>query len=126
MPAAVRMRTDFSATELRRLASKGKAANRSRRLLSLAAVLDGKSRAEVEKSVRNLTGPGMARISPRQENQLQAGKGIARVSADTALGIRPRMTHLRRSSCLLAGFRPSHERNSSTGGSKAIHLDVAA
>jgi transposase len=42
----VRLRTDFSATWLRRLASKGKDANQSRRLLSLAAVLDGKSRAE--------------------------------------------------------------------------------
>lgn len=38
--------TDFSATELRRLAKKAKDANPSRRLLSLAAVLDGKSRAE--------------------------------------------------------------------------------
>ena len=47
MPALVRLRTDFSATELRRLAKKAKDANRSRRLLSLAAVLDGKSRAEV-------------------------------------------------------------------------------
>ena len=46
MPAAVDLRTDFSAAQLRRLASKGKDANQSRRLLSLAAVLDGKSRAE--------------------------------------------------------------------------------
>jgi transposase len=46
MPAAVGLRTDFSATQLRRLASKGKDASQSRRLLSLAAVLDGKSRAE--------------------------------------------------------------------------------
>ena len=46
MPAPVRLRTDFSTTELRRLAKKAKDANRSRRLLSLAAVLDGKSRAE--------------------------------------------------------------------------------
>ena len=46
MPAPVRLRTDFSSSALRRLASKGKDANQSRRLLSLAAVLDGKSRAE--------------------------------------------------------------------------------
>ncbi len=46
MPAAVRMRTDFSAGELRRLAAATKNANRSRRLLSLAAVLDGMSRTE--------------------------------------------------------------------------------
>jgi transposase len=46
MTAAVTVRTEFTASELRRLASKSKDANQSRRLLSLAAVLDGKSRAE--------------------------------------------------------------------------------
>ena len=46
MPAALRLRTDFSASELRRLAATTKNANQSRRLLSLAAVLDGMSRAE--------------------------------------------------------------------------------
>src|SRR5215210_665319 len=46
MPTAVRMRTDFSAGQLRRLAATTKNANQSRRLLSLAAVLDGMSRTE--------------------------------------------------------------------------------
>ena len=46
MPAAVRMRSDFSAGELRRLAATTKNANQSRRLLSLAAILDGMSRTE--------------------------------------------------------------------------------
>ncbi len=46
MPAAVRMRTDYSAHELRRLAAATKNANQSRRLLSLAAVLDGMNRTE--------------------------------------------------------------------------------
>ncbi len=46
MPAAVRLRTDFSASELRRLAAATKNANQSRRLLSLAAVLDGMSRIQ--------------------------------------------------------------------------------
>ena len=46
MPAPVGLRTDFSAAELRRLAAATKHANQSRRLLSLAAVLDGMSRAE--------------------------------------------------------------------------------
>src|SRR4028118_1098518 len=46
MPAAVRMRTDYSAHELRRLAAGTKNANQSRRLLSLAAVVDGMNRAE--------------------------------------------------------------------------------
>ena len=46
MPAAVRLRADFSAGELRRLAATTKNANQSRRLLSLAAVLDGMTRTE--------------------------------------------------------------------------------
>jgi transposase len=46
MPAPVSVRTDFSAGELRRLAAATKNANQSRRLLSLAAVLDGMSRTD--------------------------------------------------------------------------------
>jgi transposase len=46
MPAAVRLRADCSASELRRLAATTKNANQSRRLLSLAAVLDGMNRTE--------------------------------------------------------------------------------
>ena len=46
MPSAIRLRTDFTARELRRLAKKAKDCNQSRRLLSLAAVLDGMSRTE--------------------------------------------------------------------------------
>jgi transposase len=46
MPAAVKMRTDYSAHELRQLAAATKNANQSRRLLSLAAVLDGMNRTE--------------------------------------------------------------------------------
>jgi transposase len=46
MPAAVSVRTDFSAGELRRLARAAKNANQSRRLLALAAVLDGMNRAQ--------------------------------------------------------------------------------
>ena len=46
MPSAIRLRTDFTARELRRLAKKAKDGNQSRRLLSLAAVLDGMSRTE--------------------------------------------------------------------------------
>src|SRR5918998_6578416 len=50
MPAAVRLRTDFSASELRRLAATTKNANQSRRLLSLAAVLDGMNRTEAART----------------------------------------------------------------------------
>jgi transposase len=46
MASAVDLRTDFSAVELRRLAASSKHANQSRRLLSLAAVLDGMNRTE--------------------------------------------------------------------------------
>jgi transposase len=44
--AAVKLRTDYSAGELRRLATTTRNANQSRRLLSLAAVLDGMNRTE--------------------------------------------------------------------------------
>jgi hypothetical protein len=46
MPATVKIRTDFSASELRRLAAGSKDANPSRRLLSLPAILDGMGRAD--------------------------------------------------------------------------------
>ncbi len=46
MPAAVKRRTDYSAFELRRLATGSRRANQSRRLLSLAAVLDGMDREQ--------------------------------------------------------------------------------
>jgi transposase len=46
MPAAVSLKTDFSAGELRQLAAASKHANQSRRLLSIAAVLEGMSRAD--------------------------------------------------------------------------------
>ena len=46
MPAAVSVRRDFSAGELRRLAGATRNANQSRRLLSLAGVLDGMNRAQ--------------------------------------------------------------------------------
>ena len=45
MPAAVKLREDFSAQELRALARRAKDVNQSRRLLSLAAVRDGMDRA---------------------------------------------------------------------------------
>jgi len=46
VPAAVKLRTDYSAGELRRLAKGLKDANQTRRLLLLAAVLDGMNRAD--------------------------------------------------------------------------------
>ena len=49
MPAAVRLREDYSAEALRSLAKHAKDANQSRRLLSLAAVRDGMDRGEAAK-----------------------------------------------------------------------------
>jgi transposase len=46
MAAAVEIREDYSAEELRHLAVKAKDANQARRLLALAAVREGKSREE--------------------------------------------------------------------------------
>src|ERR1700758_3491542 len=46
MPSAIRLRTDFSAQGLRHLAKQARSNNQSRRLLSLAAILDGMSRAD--------------------------------------------------------------------------------
>jgi transposase len=46
MPAAVKLREDYSAEALRGLARRSKDANQSRRLLSLAAVLEGMERGE--------------------------------------------------------------------------------
>jgi transposase len=46
MPSAVKLTTDSSAKELRKLAKRVKDNNQARRLLSLAAVLDGMSRED--------------------------------------------------------------------------------
>src|SRR5277367_519192 len=49
MPAAVRLREDYSAEELRGLARRSKDVNQSRRLLSLAGVRDGLDRGAAAK-----------------------------------------------------------------------------
>ena len=46
MVSAVSLRADYSAAELRRLAAGTKDANQSRRLLSLAAIVDGMNRTQ--------------------------------------------------------------------------------
>ena len=46
MASAVSLREDYSASELRRLAATTRNANQSRRLLSLAAVVDGMNRTQ--------------------------------------------------------------------------------
>jgi transposase len=49
MPAAVRLRDDYSTAELRALARRAKDVHQSRRLLSLAAVRDGMDRGSAAK-----------------------------------------------------------------------------
>jgi winged helix-turn helix protein len=49
MPSAVRLREDYSAEGLRKLACRSKDVNQSRRLLSLAAVRDGMDRGSAAK-----------------------------------------------------------------------------
>ena len=75
MPAAVRIRTDFSAHELRRLAAGTKNANQSRRLLSLAAVLDGMSRTEAARM------GGMDRQTLRDWVHRYNAQGLERIAA---------------------------------------------
>jgi transposase len=95
MPSAVTLRRDFSANELRRLAKGSKDANQSRRLLSLAAVVEGMNRADAARiggmdrqTLRdwvhrfNKTGPDglldawasgpTPRLSPAQKTELAA------------------------------------------------------
>ena len=50
MPAAVRLREDFSADELRALARCSKDVSQNRRLLALAAIREGKDRTEAAKA----------------------------------------------------------------------------
>lgn len=50
MAAAVKIREDFSAEALRQLGAKVKDANQARRLLALAAVREGRSRAEAART----------------------------------------------------------------------------
>src|SRR5262245_28531931 len=49
MGQAIPVRTDYTAGEVRRLAQRAKDAAQTRRLLAIAAVLDGASREEVAK-----------------------------------------------------------------------------
>ena len=80
MPAAVRMRSDFSAGELRRLAATTKNANQSRRMLSLAAVLDGMSRAEAARMGgmdRQTLRDWVHRFNERGPDGLKSGAGSA-------------------------------------------------
>ena len=50
MPSALTLRSDYSAADLRHLAKRTKDNNQSRRLLSLAAVLEGRNRTDAART----------------------------------------------------------------------------
>ena len=56
MGQAIEVRTDFTASEVRRFAKRAKDAAQARRLLAIAAVLDGVLREVVAKFVEELRG----------------------------------------------------------------------
>ncbi|MDB5243825.1 MAG: helix-turn-helix domain protein [Spirosoma sp.] len=49
MPRAITLRSDFSATDLRRLARWSRSVAQARRLLALAAIYDGRTRSEASR-----------------------------------------------------------------------------
>ena len=51
MGQAIAVRTDFTSGEVRRLAQRAKEAGQARRLLAIAAVLDGSSREEAARLI---------------------------------------------------------------------------
>jgi hypothetical protein len=61
MPRTVEIKPSFTSSQLRRLAASTKDANQSRRLLSIAAVQDGMSRADAARI------GGMDRLSMPRE-----------------------------------------------------------
>ena len=66
MAKAVQIREDYSAAKLRELAKRSKDANQSRRLLSLAAVLEGKDRTEAARMplIPRLTAASLMQRTP--------------------------------------------------------------
>src|SRR5215813_13723541 len=104
MGAAVRLRTDLSADELRVLAKRAEDADQARRLLSLAAVLDGMSRKARGRDWRDGStdvaglGAPVQREGSRRADQRQSSRPTpetvvraeTRVEADRGSGPRSR------------------------------------
>ena len=85
MPAAVKLRTDYSVDELRRLAKGSKDANQSRRLLSLAVVLDGMNRADAARfggmDRQTLRAIGPTSVNPNDRWYKLVWKGMGQTTA---------------------------------------------
>src|SRR4051794_22694060 len=87
MASAVGLRADYSAAELRRLAASTRNANQSRRLLSLAAVLDGMNRTEAARI------GGMDRQTLRDWVHRFNGHGPEGLLDSWSKGPEPRLSH---------------------------------
>ena len=101
MGQAIAVRTDYTSGELRRLARRAKDAGKARRLLAIAAVLDGASReVDIRYVVTSLKGSARHlyesvhadRIGPAPVNALSAT--VVRHHACLALDARPRLQPL--------------------------------
>ncbi len=86
MASAVGLRADYSAAELRRLAAATKNASQSRRLLSLAGVLDGMNRTEAARI------GGMDRQTLRDWVHRYNEGGVAGLRSRTSPGRAPLLT----------------------------------
>src|SRR3954470_21192842 len=106
MASAVGLRADYSAAELRRLAASTRNANQSRRLLSLAAVLDGMNRTEAARI------GGMDRQTLRDWVHRFNGHGPEGLLDSWSKGPEPRLSHdqrveIARTRCNGAGPGPA-------------------
>ncbi len=86
MPSAARLREDYLVDELRALAGRSKDVNQSRRLLSLAAVRDGKDCGEAAKI------GGMDRQTPRDWVHRFNGAGPEGLLGKWTSGPKPRLS----------------------------------
>ena len=109
MPSALPLRTDYSATDLRVLAKRTKDNNQSRRLLSLAAVLDGMSRTDaariggMDRQTRHARCPSPPDRGPRGMAYNQCARHPQKYHADPAkllfTGTEPGRKHLAVHAC---------------------------
>src|SRR6478609_6329319 len=86
MPSAVRLREEYSSEELRALARRSKSVNQSRRLLSLAAVLEGMDRGAAAKI------GGMDRQTLRDWVHRFNGSGLEGLIDNWTDGPKPRLS----------------------------------
>src|SRR6478735_969672 len=92
MPAAVKLRMDYSALDLRRLAAASRHAKQSRRLLSLAAVVDGMDREQAAR-IGGMDRQTLRDVSARSNEVLSVPSGhrswlIASATSGPSLGSR--------------------------------------